>query len=435
MAGPRILLGFLFMAAAAAASAASAPPAAGSSTLSADLDGDGSVETVTAKLARRGVDFEVRSAGGKKIAGAVAPAPRERASLTISLTAGPLGSTGALLEVGASSPGEECRSVWRLGRGRLSRVPVSIGASTLPDCAGAGEWTSSWDRPSEKEPALYRRERTRETAEGTHHVVESFRYDGTRLEPDPAHSAAEIRGVQIPRWFAARLYPKDFLTHLYGRFDLSNLKKAPKLVWRTDPAEGVFSLEVDRPAGRETFPVLRVEKGEMHNELLVRVGVRDSPRQVRVTLGGNSSAPSETVLSGFDPALDGTYTPVMRLSEGKLVIYGSASEEIGLFLVGTWTGAKGEQMEMSVASGTPFLLQIGKYRCRIEIDSAPDGVDVVAFPTDGAAPFGLLLRGPSALDRFAMKCGPPSPASSPPDCRTDGPGERFHLVGARLNAR
>lgn len=433
MAGPRILLGSLLIAAVAATAAAASAPSR--PTLSVDLDGDGSIESVTAKLARRGVDVDVRSAAGKKIATVMAPAPRSRAAESISLASGSAGSAGALLEVIATSAEEECRSVWRLVRGQLLRVPVGGEAAPLPDCGKPGEWTWSWDRPSGSEPAVYRREHTRETAEGTHHQVESFRLAGARLEPDPARSAAEIRGVTIPSWFPAKLYPKDALDFLYQRIELSNLRKATRLVWRADPAAGVFSLEVDSASGREKLPVRGIEKGEMRNEYLARVGFRDSERQVRVTVAGPSAAPVETLLAGFDASLDGLYKPVMKMSDGGLLVYSSASEELATSLAGSWSGAKGETMAMSIASGEPFLLQIGKTRCRIDLESSPDGFDFLAIPTDGSAPFGFVLRGPNSLERVAMKCGEASPGTPTRECHSAGPGEQFHRVGARLNVR
>src|SRR5450432_4322555 len=182
-----------------------AAPAAGQApSFSADLDGDGASESVSAVLRRKMARIEVRSAAGKILASADAPAPA--GNPRIAFTAGSLGSAGALLEVIAASEKEECRSLWRFQQSSLSRVPLVGGtAASRADCSPPAGWAYTWDRPSEDAPAEYRRERTRETEGGTHHQVESFRYAGFRLEIDPARSRAEIRGIGIPRWYPARL--------------------------------------------------------------------------------------------------------------------------------------------------------------------------------------------------------------------------------------
>lgn len=422
-----ILLVISLAALPAPATASPAPP-----TLSVDLDGDGRVETVTAAIAKRGARVEVRSADGKKLASADAPGPRS-GDASVTLASGALGSAGALLEVTVASPAEECRSVWRLGGGQLTRVPVGSGpgAAVLPDCSPAGEWTYSWDAPTKDEPARWRRQRSRETAAGALRQVESFRWVAPRLERDPERSSSEIRGVPIPSWYHATLYPKAALENLYTRFDLAPLKSGPRLVWRTDPAAGVFSLEVERAGRRESLPVVAVQKGAERNELLIRVRGPLGERQVQMTLAGNSTSPAETVLAGFEEGLDGYYTPAMRLVEGGLRIFASASDELGgNGLAGTWTGAKGEVMAVTIASGDPLLLQIGKNRYRVEIESSPAGLDALALAADGGSSFGVKLRGPNALERVPVRCG-----AGGHDCRTAGPAERFHRVGARLNAR
>jgi hypothetical protein len=422
---------FFLLALSVAASTAAASP-----TLSVDLDGDGRPETVTATPARRGARVEVRSGDGRKLASADAPGPRSGAA-SVALTSGSLGSAGALVEVVVSTPAEECRSVWRLAAGELSRVPfaAAAGATAPPDCAPAGEWTWSWDQPTEKkdEPARYRRERSRETPEGTLHQIDSFRWVGFKLERDPERSMAEVRGITIPTWYSATLYPKSVLENLYTRYDLAPLKAAPRLLWRTDPGAGVFSLDVERAGRRESMPVVRTSKGAERNELLLTVRGSQGERQVRVTLAGGSPSPGETVLAGFDERLDGYYTPAMRLVEGGLRIFASASDELGSNgLAGTWTGAKGEMMAVTIASGEPLLLQIGKSRYRVEIDAAPEGLDVLAVSSDGASAFGVKLRGPNALERVPVRC---TAAASAKGCKASGAPERFHRVGARLNAR
>jgi hypothetical protein len=401
-------------------------------SISVDLDGTGSVETVTAAASKRGASLTVRSGEGKTIASAEAPGPRTGAA-SVRLSAGSLGSAGALLEAIVTGAGtDECRSVWRLAGGSLLRVPVSTDDGSLPDCGPADGWTWSWDQPSKDAPARYRRERLRETPGGTLKQVESFRYAGFKLERDPERSVSEIRGLAIPSWFGATLYPKSTLESLYTRYDLSSLRAAPRLVWRTDPDAGVFDLEVERDGKRETMPVVSLSKGADRNERLVTVRGARGDRQVRMTLAGDSSSPAETVLANFDEGLDGFYTPAMRIVEGGLRIFASASDELGSNgLAGTWTGGKGETMAVTIAAADPLLLQISKGKYRVEIDAAPAGIDALLLATDGAPPFGVRLRGPNALERVPLRCG-----SRPGrDCKPTGPGDRFHRVGARLNSR
>jgi hypothetical protein len=410
-----------------------AATAAAPASLSVDLDGKGARESVSAVAGKRGVSVTVRSAEGKTIASAEAPAPKSGAG-DVRLAAGSLGSSGALLEVVVTSATkEECRSVWRLSGASLLRVPVSSGERDLPDCGHVDDWTWSWEQPSPAEPARYRRERRRETPNGALRQVESFRYVGFKLEHDPERSVAEIRGLTIPSWFDATLYPKSALENLYTRFDLAPLKEAPRLVWRTDPSAGVFDLEVELGGKRETMPVVGLSKGADRNERLLTVRSSRGDRQVRMTLAGDSSSPGETVLANFDETLDGFYTPAMRIVEGGLRIFQSASDELGSNgLAGTWTGGKGETMAVTIASADPLRLQIGKGKYRVEIDAAPAGFDALLVSSDGAPPLGVRLRGPNALERVPVRC---TGSGAARQCKPAGPADRLHRVGARLNAR
>ncbi len=413
-----------------AASAAAPVP-----SISVDLDGDGTAESVSAGLRRRKLRLEVRSASGKVLAAADAPAPA--GSPSVAFTAGSLGSAGSLLEVVASSDAEECRSLWRFQQNVLSRVPLAGGAaSSAPDCGAAGGWTYTWDRPSEEAPAEYRRERTRETTDGTHHQVESFRYAGFRLEIDPARSRSEIRGVAIPRWYPARLYRKGALDGLYGRFDLSPLRKGPRLQLLTEPAAGVFAIRIERPYGDWTLPVIARKPGDGPHEILLTVGAETDtpPKLARIALPGESVMPAEVVLTGFGAEIDGSYSPAIRVAAGGLRVYATAEEELALNgLVGRWSGARGEPLIILLASSDPVLLGIGKEQFRVEMEGAPEGSDALLIPRTGPNTAAITLRGPNAFERVPVRC---ENASAPARrCVAAGPPELVHRIGARMNAR
>lgn len=413
--------------------AAAAPPP---QSLALDLDGDGTVETVTAAVHGKSVRLEVRSGSSRKvIARGDAPLPKAGATAVV-LSEGTLGSAGALLEVAARA-GEalECRSVWRLRDRALLRVPVATRSGPLPDCGGPEGWVYGWDRPAPDAPAEYRRERSRETPGGTHHQVESFRYAGFQLEPDPAKSVAEIRGLAIPSWYPTRLYQKSSLEGLYARYDLGPLKRGPRLQVVADPSQGTFAVRLGEPGKEELLPVTARGPGPEKHEVVLTLGSQTPPVTLRVTLAGGAPVPGEAVLSGYSPAFDGFYSGAMRITEGALRIFETAADELATNgLVGNWTSEKGEPMAIALTSSDPVLLNIRKANFRMELDGAPDGMDVLALPSDGGRPTrGVQLRGPNSFSWIPIVCE--DAAASWRECRAAGAGEILHRVGARMNAR
>src|SRR6476646_9749349 len=147
-----------------AAAAAPAP------AITMDLDGQGHLETATAVVAGKKARLEIRDAGGRLLARQDLPSPVGNDSVA-ALSAGALGSAGALVEATVAGPRAECRSLWRYRDGRLSRTPVLSAAGPLADC-GAAEWTYRWERPAENAPALYTRERSRRRSNGVFREVE-----------------------------------------------------------------------------------------------------------------------------------------------------------------------------------------------------------------------------------------------------------------------
>ena len=416
---------------------AAAPP-----PLSVDLDGDGAPEQVTVAAKKRAARVEVRSPEtGKVVARADVPVPRSKSDgiPEIALSTGSLGSSGALLEVVAASGSQECRSVWRFRQKELSRVSVGYSPSA-PDCAPRGDWTYGWDRPSEDAPAEYRRERTRETGLGPHRKVESFRYAGFRLELDPVRSFSEIRGIRIPTWYAATLYPRAALDGLYARYDLSALKKSPRLRIVTDPEQGVFAVRLfsaspsPSSSGERMLPVTKLEPGAEPNELILTLGSSDPPARARVALAGKPGVPGEVTLQGAGAAEDVLYTPATLITEGALRVFATAEDAlVSTSLVGSWSGAHAESVVMTLASNDPVLVGIGNLQFAVEVDGAPEGIDALFVPRSGTAPTaGLILRGPNSIERIPVQC---EAAVAPFGCRPAGPPEVLRRVGGRINAR
>jgi hypothetical protein len=178
-------------------------------------------------------------------------------------SSGALGSAGALLEV--SYPGTEgrtCRGVWRFREGRLARLPVRGPEGPLPDCLEPG-WSYRWERPDQKAPALYVRERSLATPDGVANDVEVYVFTGFELAFTPASSHREIRGVPIPPWPDVVFYPRMALEDtLSSRFGLSRLRELPRLRILASQADRLFELRIEDPSGRtQTFPVCRATRG------------------------------------------------------------------------------------------------------------------------------------------------------------------------------
>lgn len=418
---------------------ASPPPAP---PLTVDLDGDGVAEQVTAVAKKKKARIEIRAAaGGKVLAEAELPAPKGKSAgvAEITLSSGSLGSAGALLEAAAVSGGEECRSLWRYRDRALSRVPIA--STAVAECGPAGEWSYGWDQGSGDAPAEYRRERTRQSAGGPNHRVESFRYAGFRLEPDPSRSRSEIRGIAIPAWYAETIYRRSGLEGLYAHYDLSELKRSARLRILTDREAGVFSVRIQRPSSPQperVLPVTASRPGEEPNEVILTLGEDQPPIVLRVSLAGRGGVPGEVRMTGAGPDLDVLYTPATLLAEGALHVFATADDALAsTFLVGSWSGPKGEPITISLASNDPVRVAVGGSAFSVDVDGAPDGVDALLVPaaagakTPGVPVWGIVLRGPDSMDRVPIRC---ENASPPNRCRVDGPGELFKRLGGRVNA-
>ena len=120
-------------------------PAPAAASVAGDFDGDGVSEQAAAAVRREAVRLEIRSASGRVLAPADAPAPRGRrrsGRRSLDLPAGSLGSAGAPSRgrrlVGAATSAARCGAI---REGALSRVPLVAARRSTPDCGPAAGWT------------------------------------------------------------------------------------------------------------------------------------------------------------------------------------------------------------------------------------------------------------------------------------------------------
>jgi hypothetical protein len=400
-------------------------------SLSADLDGSGASETARVIVSGDATELEIADASGRRIARAPLPLPASRADMA-ALSSGALGSAGALLEV--SYPGTEgrtCRGVWRFREGRLARLPVRGPEGPLPDCLEPG-WSYRWERPDQKAPALYVRERSLATPDGVANDVEVYVFTGFELAFTPASSHREIRGVPIPPWPDVVFYPRMALEDtLSSRFGLSRLRELPRLRILASQADRLFELRIEDPSGgTQTFPVCRATRGPAEREVHLIAEGEGRTLRVRVALGGlDPMVPVEAAVLGLGAPSDGFYVPVLRHEPDALRVYPSAEDEIAVdALSGRWSSERGDRTEIAVVSGFPAVLRVGRQEFSLSIARAPQGVDMLLVPLDGSLPTaGLTLRGPDRIARIPLSCEPSGA------CRIAGASEPLRREGARLN--
>jgi hypothetical protein len=409
---------------------AAAEPAAVAASLSADLDGDGAAETVTASPARGALRLEVREAGGRR-ADATAPSPSGDV-VPVTLTAAPIGSAGALLEVGAATDASDCRSIWRYRDGKLERLPIRDGAGQpLPDCGRPGVWTYVWESEAAGRPSAWVRERVETVASGQLRTREIFVFAGFSLDFDPKRSRAEIGGIPIPAWYRATLYTRAALEQLYARFDLAAADREPTLAIETDPAGGTFALRFTRPGAPDlVVPVDAFAAAPGSATLSGSAGTRSAYAKVR--LAGDGSVPYEVRVEGLGVPFDRVYAPAGSWRGGARQVFANAVDEAASqYLSGVWSDARGKTTTIEIDGKPPYRLRIGRDLFMIERRHAPASVDLMLFPVGAAGqPAGLVFRGPNAFDRVPYAC-----AAGATDCRPAGEAEGLRRLGARVNVR
>ena len=413
--------------------AASAAQLAGiAPSVTADFDGDGASETVSAVPARGSVRLEVRDAGGRRLADAKAPAPAGDV-VPVTLTSGPLGSAGALIEVVAATDTLECRSIWRYRDGRLAPLPIrDASGRALPDCSAPAGWTASWAREGEGRPAAWMRERTQKVEAGTLRTREAYAFAGFGLDFEAARSAVDVAGIPIPSWYAATLYSRAALETLYSRFRLADMRREPTLRIETDPGRGVFALLLTGPAGTLRAPVDAYAASGGSATLGARAGERTA--HVAIRLGGDGNVPYEVIVNGLGSDWDRSYAPAGVFKGTARQVFPSAADELATNdLVGLWGDPAGGRTQFAIDGAPPYRLRVGAALYTIDLEGAAPPLDARLLPVDrdGRA-WGIVLKGQNGLDRVPLACtgAPPRPS-----CRTDGAAETLRRLGARVNVR
>lgn len=429
----------MLSAAALIAGLALAMPETMSPRLSADLDGDGTADVVTASATHGAVSLKVQS--GKHAVTAKAPAPSEDV-VRVSLTEAPLGAVGSLLEVGASTDASECLSVWRYKDGALTRLPIrGAGGRELPDCAaraggasGGGEWTHRWERPAADAPSVLVREQTAKAAHGTLRRRETYAFAGFSLDLDPARSGTDVDGIPIPAWYDARYYAQAGLKQLYERFDLASFRAMPSLTIEADRDKGIFNLRFRTGSSELIAPVESFSsvRAQGTASLVARAGEKTVHADVR--LGGDGNVPYEVTVDGLGAELDQTYGPAGSWEGRARRVFTSAADEIAAeYFDADWNTPSGGKVTTGPDGSPPYRVRVEERVFTLDLDHPQKGVEIALLPTDGSRRgWGITLAGPNAIVRTPMSCESAGDGSS---CRPDGPTERLRRIGARINVR
>jgi hypothetical protein len=401
-------------------------------SLTADLDGDGSAETATAVPSRGSVRLEIRDASGRSLDQAKAPAPAGGV-VPVTLTSGPLGSAGALVEVVAATDVSECRTIWRYRDGKLAPLPIrDASGGALPECAAPAGWSTSWVPEGDGRPAAWVRERTQKADAGTLRIREAYAFAGFSLDFDSGRSSVDVAGVPIPSWYEATFYSRPALESLYSRYRLADLRLEPTLRIEADRIRGIFALRFAGPAGTLVAPVDSYASIGGTATLGARAGERAA--HVAVRLGGDGSVPSEIVVNGLGPEWDRTYAPAGSWRAATRQVFPSAADELAANdLAGLWGDAAGGTTKIAIEGAPPYRLRVGAGLYAVDLDAAAPPLDALLLPLDAAArPWGLVLRGQNGLERIPLACTGKPPR---PPCRASGDEETLRRLGARVNVR
>ncbi len=327
-------------------------------SVTADFDGDGAPETAIAAPSRGSVRLELRDAGGRRLANAKAPAPSGDV-VPVTLTSGPLGSAGALIEVVAATDAVECRTIWRYRDGKLAPLPIrDASGRALPDCSAPAGWTASWARESDGRPAAWMRERTQKVEAGSLRTREVYAFAGFSLDFEAARSAVDVAGIPIPSWYAATLYSRTALETLYSRFRLDDMRREPTLRIETDRGRGIFALHFTGPKGTVLAPVDAYAAGDGNATLAARAGERTA--HVTIRLGGDGTVPSDVVVAGLGPDWDRSYAPAGMWRGNTRQVFPSAADELASDdLVGLWGDPAGRQTAFALDGAPPYRLRVG----------------------------------------------------------------------------
>ncbi len=429
----KIRVVFAALAAHASAAVFAAQSSGVPANLTADLDGDGAAETVIAVPSRGNVRLEVRDAGGRPLADARAPSPPGEV-VPVTLTSGPLGSAGAVIEVVAATDKSECRSIWRYRDGRLAPLPVhDASGRALPECAAPSGWTTAWLPAGDGQPAAWVRERSQTTATGPLRTRDVYAFAGFSLEFDAVRSSSDISGVPIPDWYAATFYSRAALETLYSRFRLAEMRREPTLRFRTDRTRGIFELHFESPKGSLVVPVDTYAAAAGTVTLGARSGDRTAAAVVQLE-GPKRDLPYEVQVSGLGDDWDRLYSPAGAKQSGSREVFPSAADELAKNdLAGSWSDSSGRLEPFAIEGAPPYRLRMGPTIYEVDLDSATAPFDVLLLPREGPGrPLGIVVKGSNSLERTPLACtGKPAR----PPCRPDGDAETLRRSGARINVR
>ena len=403
-------------------------------TLTADLDGNGSIEAAVAEAFDGRGRLRILDANGTLLAEASFPVPDGRHP-RLSLSAGTLGSAGCLLSLEVFSGSSRCGSIWRYREETLTRVPIAGASGPLPDCVSREDWSYRWEKPAADAPALLARERSRRRPDGIHHEIEFFRYAGFRLELDTQRLVSEIGGIPIPAWSDPVLYRKEALDHLSDRFDLFPFRAQPRLRIVADREGGLFAVSLHEGRHERSLPITGLARGEDGSDATLTVGTPPRAAHIRVALSGDGKTPIQAVVAGMGDRYDAVYAPVARLHESAIHLFSNAEQEIAeSFLPGAWSGEVGQTLEVIAIAGSPPTVRFGKLEARLDLDQAPAGTDILLVPRDGSLPStAILLRGPNTIQEVALHCQRVERGKEELACKAEGRGNVWRRQGARVN--
>jgi hypothetical protein len=139
-------------------------------------------------------------------------------------------------------------------------------------------------------------------------------------------------------------------------------------------------------------------------------------------------------VTGLGPPLDQVYAPAGSWRGGARRVFPTAADELAAEnLAGVWGDSRGKNTTITVEGEPPYRVRMGTFLFAIDLQHVTAPTDALLLPTgDGGRPWGLVLRGPNAMDRIPFTCAGETAART---CRPDGDAETLRRIGARVNVR
>ena len=199
-----------------------------------------------------------------------------------------------------------------------------------------------------------------------------------------------------------------------------------------DRERGVFTLRFSSPSGELVLPVesYSAVATEHTASLVARAG--EKTVLAKIQLAGDGSVPIEVRVNGLGPALDTLYAPAGSWHRQARNVFPTAADELASqHLTGTWSASRGGMVKLHFEGSPPYRLQMDEGVYVVDFEHPAKATDLTLLPTDGSRRgWGLVLKGPNALERFPLSC---EPAAGGAACLADGPPEPLRRMGARIN--